>query len=202
MLLFVAMLDKMAHLFLSAESMLDCALHLLTLCLRIEQADHNQDDDSMELREDKSARTKGRCNDGSSVPSFLNRLKQKIRQDDQEQGEGESMLDLLIKLSKSSELVEEKTYIDGVLQMIRSIDEECARIIDSSFEDRSKESSAKTARERARLIPASDHVDSAFIRFHTWFLPFQGTDPSTDETTATGLHGKEATSNGSRNTGS
>jgi hypothetical protein len=162
---------------LGAESVLDGALHLLMLCLRREttdRADACARDVSVDVREDESnpcSALKHPAGDGSSSSadvsiaagpfSLLDRLKLKVRSDDvggnqgEEGEEASSMLELLIKLRKASEqqerpLAEEKPFLDELLRVVRAMDDECARVIDASFEDASRESKAKTARERAR----------------------------------------------------
>ncbi len=162
---------------LGAESVLDGALHLLMLCLRREttdRADACARDVSVDVREDESnpcSALKHPAGDGSSSSadvnitagpfSLLDRLKLKVRSDDvggnqgEEGEEASSMLELLIKLRKASEqqdrpLGEEKPFLDELLRVVRAMDDECARVIDASFEDASRESKAKTARERAR----------------------------------------------------
>lgn len=153
---------------------MDGALHLLMLCLRREttdRADACARDVSVDVREDESnpcsaLKHPGGGSSSSSADvsttagpfSLLDRLKLKVRGDDARGNQGEeasSMLELLIKLRKASEqqdrpLAEEKPFLDELLRVVRAIDDECARVIDASFEDASRESKAKTARERAR----------------------------------------------------
>jgi hypothetical protein len=141
------------------------------LCLRREttdRADACARDVSVDVREDESNPCSALKHPGGSNSadvsttagpfSLLDRLKLKVRSGDVGGNQGEeatSMLELLIKLRKASEqqdrpLAEEKPFLDELLRVVRVMDDECARVIDASFEDASRESKAKTARERAR----------------------------------------------------
>lgn len=174
-----------------SESVLDGALHLLMLCLRREttdRADACARDVSVDVREDESNPCSALKHPGSSGSSsadvsttagpfsLLDRLKLKVRSGDVGGNQGEegeeatSMLELLIKLRKASEqqdrpLAEEKPFLDELLRVVRVMDDECTRVIDASFEDASRESKAKTARERARerIMAQMKRQQQAFI---------------------------------------
>jgi len=176
---------------LCSDSLLELALHLLTLCLRLEKADQERLNAQAPITEKSLS---------PSTSSLMACLKQKMRPMVEEvvsgqsglnrEGDPASLLELIIRLRKSNKHVEENSYFDDILLFIKSMDPQCKQYIDAGLEAGSSENKAKTARERARerIMAQMRRQQQAFIKSaHMQTGPGldAGSDTSVEENLAT-----------------